>query len=285
MQSGDVKLNHLEALVAECWINAEKETAAQIAEEHDRPADEPVTFLFEGKRRKAVANASGSGRIASAFLSDVRSSISTLDPNSTPRFSGLIARVNFHNRHNEGHKSGADLGVVLSKPRLNIDAFFSRTDTIPDQAIGLLAQAKLGRCGERPGSVYRWNPHTDQQVRLFPIRHNYSCLLLYRLCGERQNELRPFGWQLCKNYTADDAQGWLKRDSFPSEKSSAEIMRGLFARSIGTEDAATIKTIIDPSSSAAQAIEVRISWPSGEGPGSSTYLQMPSGPEEQQLSD
>jgi hypothetical protein len=71
MLSEDVKLTNLEALIAGCWITAERETVAEVLEEHRRPAEEPLTFLFSGKLRKAVATARRSGNIEATFLKDL----------------------------------------------------------------------------------------------------------------------------------------------------------------------------------------------------------------------
>jgi hypothetical protein len=108
-------------------------------------------------------------------------------------------------------------------------------------------------------------------------------LLLYRVDGQDQNQLGFFGWQLCKGYKRSDANAWLDTDSFPKELPSSEIMRGLFNRTIGTDDRTAIETIIDPTSTDAEAIEVKIAWPKGEGPPPSIYLPQTSGPQEQLL--
>jgi hypothetical protein len=283
MRFGEVRLGNLEALVLECWTNAENETALQIAQEHIRPGEENVTFLFSGKLRKTIKAASQNGGIAQAFLRDMRSGISASGVDILNRFGGLTARVNFHNRQHEGGKSGADLGIIVSRPLVSVRRTVGRIETTPDGATGLLAQAKLGRRLDPSKTEYRWDGLTDRQVKLFRYRRDYSSLLLYRVDGQKQNQLRPFGWQLCKGYKPSDAQAWLDTDSFPKELSSSEIMRGLFNRTIGTDDPKAIKTIIDPTSTDAEAIEVKIAWPKGEGPPPSIYLPQTSGPQKQVL--
>jgi hypothetical protein len=57
-----------------------------------------------------------------------------------------------------------------------------------------------------------------------------------RLDGIEANELQPFRWQFCKDYTARQVKKWLLSDSFPGEEDSSNIIQKLIARSIGTED-------------------------------------------------
>ena len=45
MLSEDVNLTNLEALIAGCWITAERETAAEVLEEHSRPATCPLLAM------------------------------------------------------------------------------------------------------------------------------------------------------------------------------------------------------------------------------------------------
>jgi hypothetical protein len=178
MQFGETRLDNLGALIMKCWIDAEKETALQVAEEHVRPAEEHVTFLFSGKLRKTIEVASKNGRIAAAFLQDMRSSISAPNLNVLHQFGGLTTKVNFHNRQHEGRKSGADLGIIVSRPLIRIRPSIGRIETSHDQAIGLLAQAKLGRRLDSSKTQYKWDGLTDRQVKLFPHRRDYSSLLL-----------------------------------------------------------------------------------------------------------
>lgn len=276
MEYGEVRLNQLEALIVECWLNAEQETAAQIALEHVRPPEELITGLFEGKLRRAVVTASHNGRVADAFLQDVRGGIPTLDIYGAQMFGGLTATVNFHNKQHEGRISGADLGIVISRPLVKFDSLVGRIETYPDQAIGLLAQAKLGRQIYQTNVHYDWDRLTNRQVALFQHRREYSSLLLYRADGDQHNQLRPFGWQHCGGYKASNAQLWLDTDSFPNEVSSVEIMQGLFERTLGVKDSAKIDRIIHPQSTADEAIELKISWPDGGGPPPASYLQVPS---------
>jgi hypothetical protein len=282
----EIALTALETLIADCWVQAEKETAQQVLEEHQRPPEVPLTFLFSGKLRKAVANASRVGKVASAFLQDLRGSIPRFDFQTERHFDGLIANVvgiNFHNQSHEGRLSGADFGVILSRPVIDVDFAKTRIDTEHNHSVGLLAQAKLGQRIDPPKGVHRWNPLTDRQVTLFPDTSDYSSLVLYRIGGERKNELKPFGWQLCRGYTANDAQKWLRTDRFPSENTSANIIERLFARTIGTQDRKIIDAIVDPRQTGPEAVELQVFWPKGGGPPPSVPIHNPMNQNEQML--
>jgi hypothetical protein len=100
----EVKLTTLGKLIEHYWNQAEAETAKAVAEKHHSPNEEEVTFLFIGELRTSVENASVTGQVERAFLTDLRS-VPGLDDAVARRGSGLVARVNFHGRQHEGRKA------------------------------------------------------------------------------------------------------------------------------------------------------------------------------------
>jgi len=263
----DVKLHNVGELIARCWTEAEEETSRAVNEKYWSPGKEDITFIFAGELRSKVKRVSDRGAVEDAFIRDLEDSIPfhRLDADLVRLSRGLIARVNFHNRAHEGRKSAADLGIAIRRPLVRFESYGMQVETHPDHATGLLAQAKLG-LRQQKVPARKWGKLTDQQVALFAKRRAYSSLLLYRLGGKEANELRHFRWQLCKDYTVRQVKKWLLSDSFPEEVDSSNVMQRLIAGSIGTEDKKIIQTIIDPSGTAPQAIEVQVYWRPGEGP-------------------
>lgn len=271
----DVKLTNLGMLIEGCWSRAENETILAIARKHPAPQEDEITFLFCGELRAAVEEASNAGRVESTFLADLLQSTLGLDHTITWRTSGLIARVNRHPRWHEGKVSAADLGVVVVRPLVQLDYGGTEIKFIRDNARGLLAQAKLGRQADTSKDLHEWDGLTEPQKKLYPKHREYYSLLLYRLRGPNSGELRPFGWQLCREHTVKQVQKWLRKDAFPEEMPSSEVIRKLFAGSIGTDDPTIIRSVIDPSESIgaeARCITVHIFWPDGKGPPPSLQL-------------
>jgi len=262
----DVKLTTLEQLIERCWNSAEVETAKAVVQKHPSPSEEQLTFLFSGELRRAIGDASSARRIETAFLADLRRSIPRLDLGVARRAGGLVARVNLHGRWHEGNVSAADLGIVITRPLVRLSPGRINVEFRRDHPTGLLAQAKLGRAVGPTEGGHAWGRLTQSQAGLFPKRRGYYSLLLYRLNGQNSDELEPFAWQLCRNYTVRQVKKWLRSDAFPGEISSSEVLRRLFARMIGTEDPKVIQTIIDPTGAGAHSIELQIFWPDGSGP-------------------
>lgn len=268
----NVRLANLEKLIEECWNRAEGETIQAVAQQHPAPDEDEITFLFSGELRNSVADASAAGRVKMAFLKDLYQSIPASDLDMRQWTRGLVARVNRHSRWHEGKVSGADLGVVIMRPLVQLAFGGDSIEFLRDRATGLLAQAKLGRQEDPGRSGHAWDGLTRPQERLYPKRREYYSLLLYRLNGQNADELSPFGWQLCREHTVRQVQKWLRLGAFPKEISSSEVLRKLFARSIGTENPKLIESVIDPPEQEARSITVHIFWPDGAGPPPSVLL-------------
>lgn len=263
----EVTLKNLAQLIARCWNRAEESVRLLVAQKYTAPSEELLTDLFAGELREAVAQASRAREVEAAFLSDLRRAIPEFDHlehNVAPRVRGLVARVNLHGHPHEGSLSAADIGIVATRP--SVDLAWGQVKFQRDRATGLLAQAKLGRPANRVGRRHTWGRLTGTQERLFPNRRDYYSLLLYRINGQKANELEAFGWQICREHTVTQVKRWLRSDSFPGEISSSDVLRKLFARTIGTENPKTIQTIIDPASSSVRSIDIQIFWPDGAGP-------------------
>jgi hypothetical protein len=265
----EIKLKTLGRLIERCWNCAEVKTAESVIEKYHAPNEEQLTFLFASELRTQVADASSTHKVEKAFLEDLNASIPNLDVDAA-RFRGLLARVNFHGRQHEGRRSASDLGIVISRPVIRYEPYGMRVEVRLDHAIGLLAQAKLGRAANPAESIHDWGHLTDSQERLLPKLRGYYSLLLYRLSG--QNDLKPFKWQLCSGHTVREVKGWLASGTFPQETSSSDTIQKLFAGSIGTKDAAVIRTIINASSSDGRFIDIQIFWPDDAAPPPSVNL-------------
>lgn len=262
----EVKLTNVGRLIAQCWRDSEASARELVARKYLAPAEEYLTSLFAGEFRAAVAHVSAVREVDKAFLTDLRRAVPRLDSRIARRVSGLVARVNLHNRWHEGHLSGADLGLIIKRPVVRLLRSGVRIEFRRDNATGLLAQAKRGLHEGSANGKSTWDDLTKAQERLYPKRRDYYSLLLYRLSGEKLSDLGPFGWQLCKQYTVKRVKQWLKSDKFPDETSSSDVLERLFARIIGTEDPKIIETIVDPAASDFRSIELQISWPDGAGP-------------------
>ncbi len=257
------RLREVGRAIAACWVSAEASTKQEIAEKYPRPSEENITFLFSGQLRCVVEEASKAGRFNGAFLRDMREHFPSLSDDILRRCSGLIARVNFHTRSHEGRLSAADLGVAITRPQVER---ISETEfrVLRDKARALLVQAKLGRYSPGQSGRLKWGDLSPPQQKLIPGLEAYYALLLYRF--ELENQLARFGWQLCQGSNVDDINLWLRNDTFPSEANSPKIIHGLTMGTLRTDSRTVIENLIDPSSSKATAIEIRIFWPDGKGP-------------------
>ena len=260
----EISLHKLGQVIAECWERAETVTAKAVGEEFPQPAEEDITFLFSGKLRVEVDEASKRGEFERALLADLALHFRDHTADALVPFKGLIARVNFHSRLHEGRRSGADIGVVLIRPSVHVVYRSGDVQVTRDRARALMAQAKLGRPHEKRAGSMSWGRLTKAQERLIPTHQNYYALLLYRLCTGRV--LAPFRWQLCRGRTVDEIQGWLRAGTFPREVPSGDVIRALSAGTVGTDSQSVVDLFIDPSESHARAVEIRVFWPEGTGP-------------------
>lgn len=262
----EIRLKSLGYLIARCWDEAEGKTSKSVAMKYFGPTEEQITFLFASELRASIEQASSRGEIGRAFVKDLRDSVSPLEYAAQRTLQTLIARVNFHNRRHEGKRSASDFGIVITKPCVIFDSFRQVVEFRTDRATGLLAQAKLGISADRMGG-FKWSRFSSPQKRLFPAVSDYYSLLLFRLDGRRKDQLRRFGWQLCKGYSLSEIKNCLLSDRFPLEISSSDLLIRLFARRIGTENADVIRQIIDPKSEVySPAIELKIFWPDRTAP-------------------
>lgn len=269
----DITFNNLRQVVARCWEDAETNTRSVITRKHPAPSEELVTDLFAGELRETVSEASRTKKIEAAFRADLHLAFPAIHFDVSRYASGLLARVNLHGRWHEGHVSAADFGIIITRPRILTSRDNTRIEFRRKRTTGLLAQAKLGRCAMSGVETYTWNYLTVPQERLFPERRQYYSLLLYRLSGQKQDALQAFSWQLCRKHTVEDVKEWLRTNAFPEEIISSDVVTGLFAGHIGTEDPEIIRTVIDPPSSSAHTIDIEIFWPDGAGPPPSVELR------------
>jgi hypothetical protein len=172
----EIKLRNLALTIARCWEQAEAATAREIANQFPHPTEEQVTFLFSGKLRLEVDEVSRQRAFERAFLTDLELNYHGHMANDFARFRGLIARVNFHSRSHEGLHSGADLGVVITRPVREVTRP-GDVVVIRDCPRALMAQAKLGKIRKGQPGPTKWGRLTKPQERLIPAHSNYYKLL------------------------------------------------------------------------------------------------------------
>jgi len=153
-----VTLAKLANLIGRCWERAEAGTINAVATKYHGPQEENLTFLFAAELRCAVKDASDKREFEKAFLSDIQAHFPGI--NNINRLTGLIARVNFHNRSHEGTKSGSDLGIVITRPDVQPVRFNEFKVSRAEQ--GLLTQAKLGSFDQRANRLV-WGKLTKPQ--------------------------------------------------------------------------------------------------------------------------
>ncbi|HLJ90657.1 MAG TPA: hypothetical protein VKZ53_27870 [Candidatus Angelobacter sp.] len=272
-------LTHLQSEIVSCWQNAERETAKDVLQKYYDPPEEFVTRLFCGELRYVVGSASEAGLISQAFVKDLLS-IPDIDRSSVWDIQRmpLVATVNFHNQKHESRISASDLGIVITRPTVTVDPYgHGGVQVRTGHASGLLAQAKLGRYSK---DRFKWGRLRKRQESLFPEVNDFYAILLYRLTGERFNELQPFGWHLCKDHSLDEIKSWLRSDGFPKQLLSEQIIGALFSDvTVGIQDQEIIKKVIDPNKSPLQVIDIEISWP--DGPPSDGSLRLITNQEQQ----
>jgi hypothetical protein len=268
----EIALKSLGKLIATCWDRAEISARSLVAEKYPAPSEEFITDLLMGELRTEIDKASKSRAIGRAFLADLHLSSPSLSSHDAQQVGGLVARVNPHSRWQEGSASGGDLGLIVTRPIVKFSRDHTEIEFRRDHAIGLLVQAKLARHKKKAGK-YTWGALTKAQERMFPARREYYSLLLYRLNGEKKNNLGPLGWQLCRQYSVAEVKTWLKSDDFPMELSSRNLLDAMIARTLGTEDPDIIRTIIDPDAPNVRSIEIQIFWPDRAGPPESLKLR------------
>lgn len=276
----EIVLHSLAREISACWTRAEKSVAELIARKYPDPAEENITFLLAGELREAVARASQEGRFAQALKEDLL----LVHPQPIGEVAacseGLIARVDFHKRHHEGGRSGADLGLIITQPSLiEVGPQAMKFQSSPSRA--LLAQAKLNN---RPAQMKhgRWRHLTRPQTELLPQHREYYSLLLYCLEGDDRTKLLPFRWQLCAGQSVGEVGSWLRSGKFPAACSSKVVIEDLSLGRIGTDSRSVIEKVIAPSSPRCDVIEIHLFWPDDPHP-PGTVIEMGLDAEQRQV--
>ena len=270
----EILLERTGRAVAKCWERAEAATTFAIAQKHPHPSEEEITFIFFGELRDAVQKASNARELEQAFVTDLRTQLPGLSADGVRQIPGLVARVNQHGRWHEGHKSGSDLGVVITRPIVHKHAGGHSVEITRGHARGLLAQAKLGKIRKPNSERFKFRGLTGTQKRIIPKHHSYYWLLLYRLQDLDMN-LEPFGWQSCRDRSVGEISDWLQSGTFPAEMSSATLIQKLSTGGVGTDSLSVVEALIDPEASQPRSVEIEVFWPEGAGPRTAILLQQP----------
>lgn len=242
-------------LLQDCWLKAENRLRIDVQRTHYDPDEEPITFLFMGFLRESLTHASNAGLVCRAFGEDLQQYRHEWDQHAIERLvANLEARAVFHDKDMEKN-SGGDLGLSISRPDFSNDHKLGIGE-IPRIQNGILCQAKKTMRSQQKRSFFR--SLTDNQKSLYPARRGYLVLLLYRLMGIQQNELRPFEWHLCSSFALEDIKRNLASDAFPQARSSDQILDQLSKGEIGTSDKKIIEQYICPPSR--PTLTISIDW-------------------------
>ncbi len=255
-------------LLADCWIAAEEGVKEAVRERYRDRDEEFITGLLHGELGLNFDKASNEGSVAKAFLSDLKLMFPNITTESLSRIArGLIATVSFH-PHEVERKTGGDLGIVVIRPDVQDMSFSGAYLTIDhDYRRGLLCQAKIFRRNST------WGGLTSSQSRTLSDKLDYFGLLLYRYSDQdcERRFLESFTWQLAREATVEEIQGWLVSGEFPQLLNSRQVIEALTKGKIGTDDDMLIDKHISPP--LRRSLTVTIRWKDGEDPGNGVRVE------------
>lgn len=214
-----LKIPNTLQVVSDCWLDAEKDTAECIRD-MPFPYEETITNVFCWKLKECLSEASRLQRVEEAFKEDLQNGFLCIDFRDIYSFAeGIVADLTAHNKPTEA-KTGGDFGFVVIRPQIRQ----GNNELISeDYKRGLLCQAKR-LCGHKTNAKF-----TGRQKKLFSEISNYYALVLYRLSEEQV--LDSFDWQSCAGVSFNEAERWIKENSFPAVKKSDEVIMALFSSS------------------------------------------------------
>jgi len=251
------------SIITECWYRAELQLQSVLKTYSPDTNEDYVTRRFHEEYSRQLKSASDDGLIEKAFAEDLDCAFQFLQISRRPAqiAEGIIADVTLHQKKTE-EETGGDFGLVLIRPKT-----VELHDSVAFKPYrrGLLCQAKIRRESGKLGEF------TENQVKVFDRRKNYSALLIYDFSDVDRRLLKPFMWQLYKAAnSAEQVTEWLNKENFPSPNNSEEVITGIGKAKIGTDKSQTIDDYITPSGNI--SLIVNIDWPPGKGPGSSIQV-------------
>jgi hypothetical protein len=258
------RMLHTAAAIAQCWNAAERSVRQRIAKQYWPALEEEITFLLRGELRLQLEKSTKSGAFAAAFERDLMGAVPGLMHSPQWRHGlaeQLIGSVSFHSRYHEGRFSGADLGLLVERPAIQLERG-SHTDIriLNGKPQGLLVQSKLGRMTAAGGKV-DWGTMSKSQGKRLAVHRDYYSLLLYRSKDLEGRVVAPFEWQLCFGSAPTRVLGWLRTGTFPNPVRSNQVIGDLARGVIGTDDPAIIDTVIGTEVSGSKLIRIRVGWP------------------------
>jgi hypothetical protein len=256
MHREEVKASHLIEVICDCWQAAERNVQSFVKTEARGVGEEFITQYFFIRLRTSVTEASESGKIEQAFRQDIEDEIRMASTkfDVASFVSGIRATITMHPRHIES-QSGGDFGLVLVIPNRITDS--GPSIQFRSQHRGLLCQAKLGKLQKNAKTV--WGGFSPNQKSILSGRLDYLALLLYKYSDLERRHLDDFVWQLCAGYPFGRVSEWPSKGSFPSLKSSSEIIKLLAEGSAGISDERVIQDYIEPAVDYYYRID--IGWP------------------------
>ncbi len=138
-------------LIANCWMDAEN-SVRETAREHWDKGEEFITELLNSSLEGEFRQVSENRFVEKVFLSNLKKAFPLITRESLSNVAlGLIAPVSFHSKHVEA-KTGADLGIVVVRPDVQMSRFDKHLTIDHDNWRGLLCQAKIF------GRKSQWGP-------------------------------------------------------------------------------------------------------------------------------
>jgi len=252
-----IELNNTVNLIGDLFKKAEETVKSDIDLAFPQACEEQITVVLQLELAKILNKANQQKEIERAFQKDIDRGIrESLLPTSTSNHikalsNGIVAKVSWHKRNIE-QKTGGDLGLLIVQPEVS---FFNRKISLSrcKNERGLLVQAKLKKNNES------WGHLTANQRKILKDRVNYLSLLRYEFIDQENRKLKDFYWTLCNGASIINVIEWLKKDDFPKNQTSKEIITNLGLGNIGTNDQQIINSVIIPTRNG-QTIFIKIDW-------------------------
>lgn len=262
-----ITLNNTIELVKACWLQAEKVLEEEIYNNYPNSDEEFITRYFHGKLSQQFKIANDKKMFEATLYDDIFTNSSLIDSYKLQDFTKdfvaipelLLNQITLHNKSTE-KISGADLGIVLSRPAIFYDSgniYISNT-----QKTGILCQAKLKRKNQK------WGKLTNNQKNIFSKyskeEMKYLSLLLYSFSDNERRIINPFSWQPCVDNSFTEIEQWINNGNFPTLKNTKNFLGLLQENKIGTNDQKIIDEQICKLSNVTLCIN--LTWKDGDKP-------------------
>jgi len=232
-------------LISKHWVNAENYVREEIFTNHHEQHDEKnINFLLNGALRKEFEKLNKSKDLEKEFKIDLQKQFNerkySLGIKSIS--DGIVVRVSYHEGNYYEGVSGADFGLVISRPDITLTKQDNLVCKMHKQ--GLLIQAK------RQQKSYGLGELTKSQKKRIKNYLSFFSLLLYFYNDPYRRDLKAFSWNINTYDSVEKITHFLKNyDNHSSKtilKNSEEVIFELGHGQIGTNNKKLIETIICP---------------------------------------